>query len=160
MCTDIILSMAETSEGKASPDWANKVVIRARELHWHGDPSVSLWEGWREERRRESEKTEGEIKTKSRMCKQTVNMRINVCVYICVSANPYAAVVCVRARRCVCVSVCYVILSRPQLLSHTQQACWGSQPTGPLLPVSIFFHPSFLLSLCLPSSPNPFFFLL
>lgn len=61
---------------------------------------------------------------------------------------PYASIrcrvhVCVRARRCVCVSVCYVILSRPQLLSHTQQACWGVQPTGPLFPVSVFLHPLF-----------------
>lgn len=71
------------------------------------------------------------------------------------SANPYACL-----RRCVCVSVCYVILSRPQLLSHTQQAHQGAQPSGSLLPVSVFFHPSFFLSLSRFLCLSPSFFLL
>lgn len=45
---------------------------------------------------------------------------------------------------CVCVPVCYVILSRPQLLSHTQQACWGEQPTcAPAAHLPVFLHPWF-----------------
>lgn len=62
--------------------------------------------------------------------------------------HPY---MCICARGRICVSVCYVILSRPQLLSHTQQAGWRVQPTGPLLLVSVFLHLLYLQSLILPS---------
>lgn len=48
------------------------------------------------------------------------------------------------------VSPCYVILSRPQLLSHTHQACWGAQPTWP--PPSCLRPPP---SLVPPSSLSP-----
>lgn len=75
--------------------------------------------------------------------KKPISGRISICIH---TLHVY-----VRARRRVCVSVCYVILSRPQLLSHTQQACWGAQLTGPLLPVSVFLHPLFLHS---PFSPH------
>lgn len=51
-----------------------------------------------------------------------------VCVF------PYASI---RLGVCAYVhSLCYVILSRPQLLSHTQQACWGSSQPPPTLPTS------------------------
>lgn len=48
-----------------------------------------------------------------------------------IRTRPYASV---RGRRFV--SVRYVILSRPHLLSHTRQACWGGRPNGPRLAVS------------------------
>lgn len=57
---------------------------------------------------------------------------------------------------CVCVPVCYVILSRPQLLSHTQQACWGEQPTcAPAAHLPVFLHPWFSP---FAHPPPPFFF--
>lgn len=34
--------LAEASEGTVAPHLVVKVVVRAREMHQHGDPSVSL----------------------------------------------------------------------------------------------------------------------
>lgn len=138
----VILLLAEASKGKVSPDCSDKVVVRARELHQHDDPSVRRGD-------RRNQETEGEIKSKLWIWE-------SMCVYVC-KHKSICSHVCLCARRCVCVSVCYVILSRPQLLSHTQQACWGSQPAGPLLPVSVFLHPSFLLSLWTPHHHHLFF---
>ena len=96
------------------------------------DPSVNLQRDHGEDRRRRRrDRTQSE-----ESAERTASVHMDLYAARCVSAYVHAGV---------CrVSPCYVILSRPQLLSHTQQACWGAQPTWP--------PPSCLLSSSIPPS--------
>lgn len=127
-----------SQEKKVAPHLVIKLVLRARDAYISAVTPLS-------DSREITMRRGGKKREAQKHRAQNLKLWISIC--------SRRVRVCVRARCCVCVSVCYVILSGPQLLSHTEQACWGAQPTGPLCPVCVFLGSS--LS---PTPPPPLCF--